>query len=494
MTNIFEIATEFIELDCRQTRVYHPTTVETVYKKCQVQLPKNLIEDKTILDLGSALGAAGHYALTNGAKHYTGVELQNYYVDHSNILLKKYWDSDKFVIVQQEIEDFLDEKIAQNKKYDYVLAAGVIYCFLNMVSILDKLSKITREAIVIETINYPDSAPGYGSIGAKNIDPNDSVKKYGEILVTSSQPMVKSVDDTTNDIYYEGIASRISINALDIIMSTNSFNRTEEILLPEKFENSYDPFREQYHKFENDKQGPLRYIARYFRGSSVTETLKDAIIKGDSVDINKKSWVFDDSVAKRFQQEAEAHIPSYHTVIDMCVKFANKNLKKDARIIDVGSALGYTMKQFIDEGYTNVIGVDNSRAMIDNSIFPNLVIESDSFPKNNYDFILANWTVHFIQDKYSYLTDIYNSLSNYGYLILTDKLQQSEIVKREYYDFKRKNGVTEEYIQQKEKDLIGIMHSVTLGWYTNKLHMVGFKTVEVIHADLGFVTFLCKKE
>ena len=490
MTNIFEIATEFIELDCRQHRGYTPTTIETVYKKCQVQLPKNLIEDKTILDLGSALGAAGHYVLTNGAKHYTGVELQNYYVDHSNILLSKYWDSTKFLIVHQEIEDFLDEKIAQNIKYDYVLAAGVIYCFLNMVSILDKLCKITREAIVIETINYPDSTTVSHAIGDKN---SNLVKKYGEILVTSSQPMVRSVDNITNDIYYEGIASRISINALDIIMSTNSFNRTEETLLPEKFENSYDPFREQYHKFENDKQGPLRYIARYFRSSNVIETLKDTIIKGDSVDINKKSWVFDDSVAKRFQLEAEAHIPSYHHVIDMCVKFANKNLKKDARIIDVGSALGYTMKQFIDEGYTNVTGVDNSRAMIDNSIFPELVIESDSFPKNNYDFVLANWTVHFIQDKYSYLTDIYNSLSNSGYLILTDKLQQSEIVKREYYDFKRKNGVTEEYIQQKEKDLIGIMHSVSLGWYTNKLSIVGFKSVEVIHGDLGFVTFLCCK-
>jgi SAM-dependent methyltransferase len=199
-------------------------------------------------------------------------------------------------------------------------------------------------------------------------------------------------------------------------------------------------------------------------------------------------------VAKRFQQEAEAHIPSYHTVIDMCVEFANKNLKKDDSIIDVGSALGYTMKRFIDEGYKNVIGVDNSRAMIDNSIFPELVIENESFPKNNYDFILANWTIHFIQDKYSYLNDMYNSLSYGGYLILTDKLQQSDIVKRDYYDFKRKNGVSEEYIQQKEKDLVGIMHSVSLGWYTNKLSMVGFKSVEVIHSNLGFTTFLCSKK
>jgi ubiquinone/menaquinone biosynthesis C-methylase UbiE len=277
-------------------------------------------------------------------------------------------------------------------------------------------------------------------------------------------------------------------------MSTASFERTEEIILPKKALTSND----SYHNIADfpitKTTGPLRYIVRYNRIGTIVKPLNDILLE-DSVQKNepKKNWVFDDSVAKRFQQEAEAHIPSYHTVIDMCVEFANKNLKKDDSIIDVGSALGYTMKRFIDEGYKNVIGVDNSRAMIDNSIFPELVIESNTFPKNEYHFILANWTIHFIQDKYSYLNDVYDSLLYGGYLILTDKLQQSDIVKNEYYDFKRKNGVTEEYIQQKEKDLVGIMHSKSLGWYTNKLSMVGFKSVEVIHADLGFVTFLCKK-
>jgi hypothetical protein len=56
---------------------------------------------------------------------------------------------------------------------------------------------------------------------------------------------------------------------------------------------------------------------------------------------------------------------------------------------------------------------------------------------------------------------MYNSLSYGGYLILTDKTHQSDIVKRDYYDFKRKNGVTEEYIQQKEKDLVGMKSELT---------------------------------
>lgn len=475
--NIFESSPEFVDLDCRRTRVYHPTTKETIYKKFQVQLPKELIENKTILDLGSALGAAGHYALSNGAKHYTGVEIQNYYVNHSNLLLKQYWDDSKFIIIQQEIEEFLNEKISQNIKYDYVLAAGIIYCFLDIVSVLNKLCKITKEAIVIETINYPEST---------------SSKNHGEILITANQPMVKAVDDITTQNYYEGVAARISINALDIVMSTNAFTRSEDLLLPEKFEESYDPFHEQYHAFENGIFAPLRYIARYFRGAHETGTLKNGVINGDSVNINKKSWVFDDSVAKRFQLEAETNIPSYHTVINKCLEFANKHLNKSDKIIDVGSALGYTIHKFINAGFTNIIGVDNSTAMIANSMHKHLVLCDDKLPKYKYKLVMMNWTLHFVTDKTSYLNDIYTSLEDNGYLILTDKCLQSDIVKDMYYDFKRSHGVSEEYIIQKEQNLIGVMKSVPIEWYLGSLRQNGFN-VDVIYSDLGFTTFLCKK-
>ena len=50
----------------------------------------------------------------------------------------------------------------------------------------------------------------------------------------------------------------------------------------------------------------------------------------------------------------------------------------------------------------------------------------------------------------------------------------------------------QEYIRQKEQNLIGVMKSVHIQWYLTSLSNIGFK-VEIIHADLGFVTFLCTK-
>lgn len=204
-------------------------------------------------------------------------------------------------------------------------------------------------------------------------------------------------------------------------------------------------------------------------------------------------WIFDNEIANRFQAEAETNIPSYHTVINKCLQFANKNLEKSDKIIDVGSALGYTISKFKNAGFTNVIGVDNSPAMIEKSVFKDIVICSNFLPKDIYKLIIINWTLHFITDKMQYLRDVYNNLDNNGYLILSDKCCQSDLVKDMYYDFKRNNGVSEEYIIEKEKKLIGVMQSVSIGWYLNALQEIGF-IVDVIHGDLGFVTFLCCKK
>ena len=78
--NIFEQASEFVEWDNRKDRKVNQITAESLFNRLTVQFPEWLVKDESILDLGSCLGAAGHMALTRGAKHYTGVEIQEKYV------------------------------------------------------------------------------------------------------------------------------------------------------------------------------------------------------------------------------------------------------------------------------------------------------------------------------------------------------------------------------------------------------------------------------
>lgn len=477
--NIFNEHTEFVDLDPRRLRPkFSIVTAESLYKRLQVQAPAELIAGRSVLDLGSCLGAAGHYALTLGAKEYTGVEIQKYYVENSNSIMSKYWSQDRFKIIQQDIEEFLDDAIAVGKKYDYVIASGVVYCFMDVISVVKKIDAITNEAVVFDNLNWP------------TFSHNDN---FGEILIERRGYINNPGTDNKFEDSYYGVRARISIPALDLIMATCSFNRTEPVLIPELITGVHDPYNTKDTLYENGRTSSLRYMVRYQRTNAVLDTLHKTVVAGAQVPANENTWVFDDTVAVRFQEEAIANIPSYNHVIDWCLDFANKNINKTDRVIDVGSALGFTIDKFINAGYTNIVGVDNSTAMIEHGLHSSCVINSDTFPIDKYKLVLANWTLHFVKDKAQYLQDIYNSLVPGGYLILSDKTLQSDIVKNLYYDFKRQQGLSEEYIREKEQKLVGVMHSVSAEWYLRQLRLTGFATSDIINSDRGFVTFLCVK-
>lgn len=473
--SIFDHAPEFIDLDNRKHRYKQTTSKESLTEKLLVQLPENLIKGKTVLDLGSCLGAAGHHALSYGASFYTGVEIQDYYYKTSKQLLKQRYSDNAFEIIQQDIEQFLDIAISENKKYDYVLAAGVIYGFVDIVGILKKIAKVSRQFIMIDTLNV-------------HITTTD--EKSG-IIIINEQGMVKGKSPEKYEMYF-GTGSKIDLRALDMVMATVGCQRDGDIIYPKLFKETIDAYNTPdpvYFKdwLGVDFNGPIRYMVRYQHTNANTETVQEVIKKDNNLVTSQ--WTFDTSVAERFQHEAETNIPSYHLVIDKCLQFANKHLQKTDKVIDVGSALGYTLNKFINAGFTNVMGVDNSSAMIEKSMHKSVVVCDDKLPDNKYKLVIMNWTLHFVVDKETYLRNIYNSLDD-GYLILTEKCSQSLILKDLYYDFKRSKGVSEEYIKQKEKNLIGVMHSVPVDWYLKTLREIGFK-VDIIHGDLGFITFLC---
>ena len=483
--NIFNTAPEFIEWDNRQERQLNQVTAESTFNRLSAQLPDWFVQGQTVLDLGSCLGAAGHMALTNGATHYTGVEFQQKYVDDSKRIFEKYWPG-RYEIVQANLEEFLDQCIANNKTYDIVVASGVLYTFLNIVSILEKISAVSNKSMLIDTIFAKD--------------PGD---KKGLIIVREDIPMVYANGPKT----YAGIGSTCSLTALDIVLKTCGFYRNEDVIIPPVTIGSHDGYSDILVDRNGKGQTPARYAARFYRKEERVRKLIDIVLdnnEADTVDFYQvpnvvesaaatKVWTFDDSVANRFQQEARDHIPDYSRVVDMCLEIAKDNLTQSAAIIDVGSALGYTVDRFVQAGFTHMQGLDNSEAMVKQSLHKDKIILSNEFPNLSFDMILMNWTLHFVIDKLSYIQSMYNNLKPGGYLIVSDKTTQSAEVKKKYYDFKRANGVSQEYINEKEKKLAGYMYTVPTSWYNSTFTEVGFSSIEVINARYGFVTFLCKK-
>jgi len=470
--NIFEEHLEFINLDPRSRRSRQTVTAESLYKRTAAIVPPDMVDSCHVLDLGCALGAMGHFALSAGCRSYTGVEVSEYYTNTSKQILSKYWQKEQFNIVHQDIEEFLDIAIAEGKRWDYVIAAGILPGFIDCASLLKKISKVTKNHVVIDTNNWPIV--------------HDT---YGLIAVSPIEPMNNPIDATASDSIIS-IGSKITIKAMDMIFETCSFLNTGTFK-PEKILHSDDV----YNTIDTmiDGKGPRRIIVRYSRVNFHKETIQSKLLSINDLQKNTNQWQFNEEVANRFEQEALTNIPSYKTVISKCVELAKVYVPKDAPIIDVGSAIGYTMQQFNEAGFTNVLGVESSQPMINKSYMPDRVVFGNTLPTGHYRMVMANWTLHFIEDKISYIKDIYNSLDFGGFFVLTEKTLQSVTVKDQYRAFKLNNGLSASYVDQKEEQLKTVMHIKPVDWYLRNLRLTNFSTVDIIHADLGFVTFLCVK-
>jgi SAM-dependent methyltransferase len=474
----FEQYPEFVDKDVRSHRGTIKVTAESLTNRCQALLPSWLVKNKTILDLGHCLGAFGHWSLSNGAKHYTGVDIQQDFCVQSEVLLSQYWDKDKFTIVCGETLEFL----RSSEKYDVVIASGIIHCYINPITFIECLANVANETVVVEN--------------------QEAEEKHGPCIQFKLMNMV------SNEIGkpYAGWSSAVGYEALKVIMAENGFEIYGSRVYPHKITNSHDAYNDVCeNKSSSLHNSPNRYMVRYKRTKRPPKnSLKYSVLNGVKTQnpsylnvrnlqiIKSAVWEFDDSVAKRFQQEAQTNIPDYERVIDLCLELANK-FDKDSKVIDVGSALGYTVDKFLKNGYTNVYGVESSAAMIENSLNKERIILSDKFPNINSDIVLANWTLHFVEERKDYIQDVYDNLNLGGIFILTDKTPQSDIIKNLYYDFKRSNGISDDYIYEKEKKLQGYMNLLPIDWYLDTLKEVGFNNVQIINSRLGFVTFYCEK-
>lgn len=210
---------------------------------------------------------------------------------------------------------------------------------------------------------------------------------------------------------------------------------------------------------------------------------------------NGKVWEFDSAVAGNFVNHARCHIPNYEKVITKCLKLADYLISKNSYIIDIGCATGYTLSKFEQKGYTNLYGVDNSQSMIDQCSVNANIILSETFPELDIKFsaILANWTLHFIEDKESYIKKIYDHLSSDGFAVVSEKISENPTHIKFYHDWKHEQGVSQEEIIAKANSLKGVMKTRDIQWWISCFQKTGFRKINIIDADWCFCSFLLQK-
>jgi len=489
---------DFYELDNRDKREFAPVTREQLENRHASMFSEWNLTGKTVLDLGSCLGATGQWVLHKGAKEYTGVEAQEFYVTESRKLLGHYKNKTK--IVHSSIDDFLENNKVQ---YDVVVMLGVLYGYLDYYKMLKAVTAICKENLIIEGI-YPFPDKG---------DPKSSIV---EIVSNSGMNVADSEEN------YMGIGSRVSPSALEVILKTMGFEPTGAHPVPKRVKGSLDNFCGDPATKYN-----VRYICSFRKTATICWSINEVFsnieelpanvqkakwddlvsksspllkwIAPDESPIADKQWEFDEKVAKKFEHEAKTNIPDYDRVIDYTIDIANLYIPKDAKIIDIGCALGETLKRLYQSGFKNLFGADNSSSMLENAYQPDgheiCYLQTESFPsqEGKFHLVTANWTLHFVNNREAYLGEIYKYLETGGYLILTEKILQSQEAVDLYKIFKQNQGLDDHYIKYKEEALKEVLVSYPLDWYLVTLRKIGFRSIDIINSNITFTTFLVKK-
>ncbi len=492
----FDAHAEFYTNDNRRHRGFNPVSKAFLETKFSVLLPAALVKNKRVLDLGSCNGAAGQWALFNGAAEYTGVEVQKTYVEQS-VRMLSHWGGQARV-VHQDVRGFLQQCGAA--EYDIVLAAGMLYHFIDTKNIIDEICRVSAEYVIVET-NFP---PGVRS-GKLPID-----------IAVTEYVVDQEVNLADENASLLGISATTSLPALDILFALNGYGKSEEKL---NFPLTPDTVIYDESALGNtDLQ--IRFAVRYFRDKNhkPLATLEnclpqqsgekrswtdDRVARARTREYIKQSqsltqhddsgqWRFDKKIAEHFETIARREIPDYLRVIDLCVRVVGKSRLEQPKIIDVGSALGETLKQLYAAGYQNIYGVESSADMLQKSFKQATLIHSEHFPQEYapFDYVIANWVLHFIPERARYLESIKKSLSPGGTLILTEKVSSSECTHDLYYDLKRAHGVSEEEIERKRRQIEGVLVTYPLNWYLDTLKLLGFEQIEIINACTAFITIM----
>lgn len=203
------------------------------------------------------------------------------------------------------------------------------------------------------------------------------------------------------------------------------------------------------------------------------------------------TWEFNQQVAKIYRMHVRQHIPNYERVIsksvDICKKFCDPN---DA-ILDFGCATGETLEILHANSFNNLHGVDVSQSMLElcNTKIANFTL-GNTIPAMPYKAVLANWVLHFNQNKLELLANI---SKNTEVLVLSDKTSELDLPLEFYHKFKMSRGVSEQEVREKTESLKGVMFINPEEWYLSSLRKVGFKEVYIVDADWCFTTFLAIK-
>jgi tRNA (cmo5U34)-methyltransferase len=228
-----------------------------------------------------------------------------------------------------------------------------------------------------------------------------------------------------------------------------------------------------------------------------------------------KDFTFDNSVVDVFPDMIQRSVPGYSTIVSTIGKLTEQFHQENSTLYDLGCSLGaatLSMRKGVSKPNCNIIGVDNSEAMVNKcrshlraykSDVPVEIVLGDinEQPIVNASIVVMNFTLQFIEpeQRLAVLEKIYQGLKPGGLLILSEKLKWQDSVVNDvindlHLDFKRANGYSELEISQKRSAIENVMKIDSEQTHLERLNQAGFKHTSIWFQSFNFASFLAIKD
>lgn len=239
---------------------------------------------------------------------------------------------------------------------------------------------------------------------------------------------------------------------------------------------------------------------------------KDEVFVGTAA--RATDFVFNEKVAQVFDDMLVRSVPFYVETQHMIQEMGKRFYQPGTEIVDLGCSTGTTLinlREAIGPA-ARLVGYDNSDPMLAKArekVAARGFQESISFKfgdingaisLSNASVAIMTWTLQFVRPlmRDQLVKSIFDGLTPGGVLICVEKvLTNSSDMNRFfidfYYDFKRRNGYTEEEIVRKREALENVLIPYRIEENTELFRRNGFETVETFFQWYNFAGFLCVK-
>lgn len=228
-------------------------------------------------------------------------------------------------------------------------------------------------------------------------------------------------------------------------------------------------------------------------------------------------FAFDDKVAAVFDDMLNRSVPFYQEQQNLISEIARRFWIPGTPIVDMGCSLGTTLLNIAKElpEAEQFIGYDNSQPMIDKALanidraeesdrielrLADLNADLNNVELKNASVVTICWTLQFIRplQRDRLIRKIYDSMSDAGVLITTEKVLTNDSNMNRffiefYYDYKRRNGYTDEEINKKRESLENILIPYRFDENFELFRRNGFQIVETFFQWYNFAGFMCVK-